>query len=933
MPHRTPRLLDRDSELEALGAAIRDATASGRGTVAVIEGNAGMGKSTLVARAGAGGTTARVLSACGGELEQEHPFGVIRQLYEPVLREVDRGERERLLQGAAAPAAHVLGLRAADRVARPPADGFGAMNALHWLAAELAAAGPIILTIDDAHWADASSLRSLEYQARRIDDLPVALVIAFRPDEPGSHAGLLDGLRACAHVRIQLSALHAGSVATIVREWIPGATEETCAAYHAATAGNPLYLAELLRAIPVNGSPPAVEVVHSTSVPFLADRVLRRVGRVDDSAATLARALAVLGDGARLGDAAAVAELDLGHAGAIAHELRRIEILVSEDPVGFVHPLIRSSIYDTISAAERVGAHRRAADVLAAGGARPEVVGAHLARLIPDGDPDVARRLAAIAEDALVSAAPAEAVVWLQRALTEDAPEPPRRQLLARLGAAQAMLRDPAAVATLEQAAELAEDPRQRVELGVLRSELLGHAGQWRAAIEALDAVDGVPGDLEVELAALRAVISLNDPTLIGDFDRHRARYLELSLQDGWAADALTALLSLEASGRGRIREGLALAERAHGDGRLLRERGGGAWAAPQLLGAFVLVDALDRAEALLGELDASARSSGATLASMTAIGYRGWVHARRGNLIAAEADLLASIGFARSAELLMGLTTAAHLFTDVVVEREGLESFAELIEQTELPEDFLATNSGAMLLEARGRLRVAHRDRASGIADLRAAGAIVFALGYGPTYSTWRSALALALGPEDRDEARSLAAGELALARGAGLKRPLGVALRTAGMLADERDEGIELLRESVAVLERSPARLEEGRSLVELGAALRRGNRRADARAPLVAGLRLARECGAERLRGQAEHELHAAGGRLPRLVQHGRDGLTASERRVAELAVVGATNTQIAQELFVSVKTIETHLSRAYLKLGLSGSGSRSRLAEVL
>jgi DNA-binding CsgD family transcriptional regulator len=280
-----------------------------------------------------------------------------------------------------------------------------------------------------------------------------------------------------------------------------------------------------------------------------------------------------------------------------------------------------------------------------------------------------------------------------------------------------------------------------------------------------------------------------------------------------------------------------------------------------------------------------------------------------------------------------MWLTTIAYLFADIVVERDGLESFEELIEQTELPEDFLATNSGAMLLEGRGRLRVARRHRDGGIADLRAAGAIVSALGYGPTHSTWRSALALALGPGDRDEARTIAAEELTLARATDLPRPLGVALRTAGMLADERDEGIELLRESVAVFERSPARLEAGRSLVELGAALRRANRRGDARTPLVAGLRLAFECGAVRLRGQAERELHAAGGRLPRLVQHGRDGLTASERRVAELAVAGATNTQIAQELFVSVKTIETHLSRAYLKLGLSGSGSRIRMAEVL
>jgi DNA-binding NarL/FixJ family response regulator len=315
----------------------------------------------------------------------------------------------------------------------------------------------------------------------------------------------------------------------------------------------------------------------------------------------------------------------------------------------------------------------------------------------------------------------------------------------------------------------------------------------------------------------------------------------------------------------------------------------------------------------------------------MTAVAYDAWIDARRGELTRAEAVLTTAIDLANGTGMLMGLTTAAFLLIDVVLER-SLTQIAEIVEQTELPPDFLATASGAMLLEARGRMRLARHDPAAAITDLRDAGRINEALRFGPAWSSWRSALALALPREDREEALRLADEELTQARSTGLGRPIGIALRTLGAL-DEGAEGIELLRESVAVLEPSPARLEQARSFVELGAALRRSNRRREAREPLVSGLQLAHTCGAQRLREQADQELRAGGGRRPRLVSTGRDALTASELRVAELAVAGATNSQIAQGLYVSLKTVETHLSRAYDKLGLAGHSSRMRLGAAL
>jgi DNA-binding NarL/FixJ family response regulator len=145
--------------------------------------------------------------------------------------------------------------------------------------------------------------------------------------------------------------------------------------------------------------------------------------------------------------------------------------------------------------------------------------------------------------------------------------------------------------------------------------------------------------------------------------------------------------------------------------------------------------------------------------------------------------------------------------------------------------------------------------------------------------------------------------------------------------------DVRVERLRQSVSVLGSSEAKLERARSLVELGGALRRRQQRAEARQHLAAGMDLAYRCGAPRLVARAEDELRAAGAKPRRIAQSGTDALTASELRVGLLAARGRSNPEIAQELYVSLKTIETHLSHAYSKLGLSGQGARKRLAEAL
>jgi DNA-binding CsgD family transcriptional regulator len=153
------------------------------------------------------------------------------------------------------------------------------------------------------------------------------------------------------------------------------------------------------------------------------------------------------------------------------------------------------------------------------------------------------------------------------------------------------------------------------------------------------------------------------------------------------------------------------------------------------------------------------------------------------------------------------------------------------------------------------------------------------------------------------------------------GAPRALGIALRTAG-LARGWQEGITLLRESVAALDSSPALLERARSLAELGAALRRSGERASARQPLARALELAARCGAGPLAARVRDELNAAGARPRRPWRTGVDALTPSELRVARLAVGGRSNREIAGELYVTLKAVEGHLARAYAKLGIQG-----------
>jgi len=236
----------------------------------------------------------------------------------------------------------------------------------------------------------------------------------------------------------------------------------------------------------------------------------------------------------------------------------------------------------------------------------------------------------------------------------------------------------------------------------------------------------------------------------------------------------------------------------------------------------------------------------------------------------------------------------------------------------------------------ARGRLRLAQGRPAEALADFQTCAAM-FSRDLWRTemrdvgYLHARAGAALALlRLGERERARELAQSELADVRAFGAPRALGIALRVAG-LAQGGSRGLELLDESVTVLRGSPALLERAQALVELGAALRRAGRRAAAREPLAEALELAARCGARPLTVRAREELNATGARPRREWRTGVEALTPSELRVVRLAAAGHTNREIAHELYVTLKTVEGHLARAYTKLRIEGRGQLPQVLE--
>lgn len=940
-----PGPLERTRELAALDDTIA-AAAGGNGRVVLLEGAGGIGKTLLLAHATqrAQSRDVTVLRARGGELERQFPFGVALQLYEPYLSAASPRERSRVLAGAAA---HAEPLLSGGIVTHGGSGGpeFPLLHGLHWVATNIAERKPLLIAVDDAHTADDASLRALLYTAQRIEDLPLAIVLTARPRPASSGSG--DALTALAThplaQRLELHPLSETAIGTIVRRRLPLADDAFCAACARVTNGNPFFLRELLGELTGAGIDPAAGgeghlEIEQVGPLTIAQAVGARIDRLSRGAAPLARAVAVLGDGTPLRQAAKLARLDAADAATAADELAGADVLHPPPELGFVHPIVRQAVYLGIPAAERAQLHLAAAEQLRGGADGSAEAGeraaAHLLHTLPPGAPWVAGCLHAAARRALAGGSPDTAAPYLLRALDESPPDDVRAELLIDLARAEALAGMPGATDRLRTAVALLDQPTARARALAQLGQALYTAGDNPGAASAFDEglriLDGADPELEEQLTAgYLGAARLDFRTRESAQNRFRNLLAGSTEAASPAQRELLAQRALEHAmlGNAPRDDVVALVQHAHGGGQLLAEATADGVAYAGSAAALLFCDALDAAEVATsaGLEDARRRGSVIGFAVMSAV--RGASRYLRGDLTGALGDLEGGL---EQVPLMVLVRPFAHGWMALAhVDRDEREQAAQLVDAPDEEQDAHFTYNWSLF--ARGRLALAEGAPERALEDLLECGRRQLAVpAPNPAVLPWRSEAALAALQLGRDDqARTLADEELALARDFGSARALGIALCAAGRVAGGR-EGLALLEEAVAAIARSPAQLEHMRARIALGAAQREAGERSIARDTLRAALDAAHHAGADGLAAAARAELVAAGARPRRPAVHGADALTPSERRVSELAERGLTNREIAQALFISTKTVEFHLRNAYFKLRI---GSRRELSDAL
>lgn len=916
-------LLEREEELAELELVV-DRAFDGRGRVAVIEGEPGIGKSALVraASAQARARGARILEGRGGELERQFSHGVVLDLFSPMVR-TDPDRRERL-SGLASAAAPIFSHEAGETV---PTEPLALIHGLYWLTVELAEDRPLVIAVDDVPWADEASLRFLSYLAHRLEELPVAMLLTFRPPTSDESPAVSDLRNHADAVRIQPSRLSRSAVASVMEAHRVRPRPEVVDAWWTATRGTPLYVHVVAQRPEVALSGPSGEQASD----MLVGSIRHRLHLLTDDERAVVEAVAVLGDQATRARLASVTGVQLDAVTVASRRLTDVALLEPTVPPTFVHPIVRSAVLGTIPLPARDALRRRAAELLAAEGAVVEA-GMHLLECDPAGDPSIVQVLRDAAARARANGDGAVAVAFLQRAMREPPAAP--AELLPELADAETSEGLPAGVRHWREAIEAERDPARRAALHLRLGHALIRAADWQAAMETFTAGRELLGDAPAD-AALAASLEAGYVSSAW-VSRTNLEESEAIVDRLAGADELTMEQRELVVSRGFIRASAAMGTAEENARRALAAvedvpietlvRAG--QTVELTTGVLFTTDALDAGRQLLtSAIDAVPRTG--MVAKLGVYSYcRAWPEYVIGHLNEAAADAQAAmkaheLGWETFFPVAGGLLAFIHL------DRGDMAAAEEALAAVEAQGWTHRSDHVIFVPLARGRLLLAHGDAQGGAASFLQAGEAANAIGMRtPGPAEWRSWAATALARTgDRARARDIAEEGLEIARAWGATWPLAIALRGMGMAAGGRI-GIDHLRESVEVARSSPSRLEEARNQVALGAALRRAGSLVEARRVLGDGMDLAHRIGAGGITRQARDEMRAAGGRPRRLATSGRDALTPAEHRVVRLVMEGRSNRQVAESLFVTPKAVEYHLANAYRKLQINGRGELAR-----
>lgn len=929
-------LLDRAHETQALRGAV-EAVAAGRGGVLLLEGPAGIGKTSLVEAVVpiAAEHDALVLGARASELDRGFAFGVVLQLLEPALDGLDDAARARAFTGAASRAERLFAPDPADAGRGVGTGGdaeFRILSGLYWLVANLADERPVVLRVDDLHWADVASVRFLEFLARRIDDVAVLVVGSLRPNEPGAPAALIAELTAApATEMLWPSALGRDAVAMVLSRALGTAPEpELAAAARRATGGNPLLVSVLAReaaARGLQGRADEIDELAAIGGKGMARVVARRLRSLGPDAAAVARAVAIAGDRGTADDVAALTELSTATVQAALDALVAAEV-VAAGGRSFVHPLVRAAVVEGTPHGERMRLHREHARRLRAAGARPAEVAAHWLASAPGGDPDVVADLTVAARNAAAEGATETAIDLLARALDEPPTPAQRPRVLLELGELELRAQRPEGAERLEQAIASGLSAEDAVRARASLAFVLVHtdpAAGFAAAEQARAETDDPALRMRLEAFVIEGLI------FVDALAAERDARLAAGAADDDPSPVMLVHLALQASCAGRPpAETLDLARRAMADGTLVDHVGHGGSTWNLLTHAVRFAEDRDACRALLADGEAEIVRQGLHTAGLFVNQSWGYWHRDFGSVATGAAraqlglDAVRALGLDVTVPALAAITAENLLLLDRVADAAAVVDVPLGGAEGTFIEPFVRSS--------RGLVRAYLRRSAEAEDDFRQTIAAGDARGWTSPFAT-RARLRLAellAARGDVDEALALADHDVAVARAAGTAGALGASLRVRARALGTGDEAVELLREAVDVLAPGPMLMERAWALHDLGAALRRRGLRSDARDALRTGLDLAARSESALLCRLIRSEIAASGGRPRRERTSGAEALTPSERRVADLAAEGLTNRQIAESLWITRKTVEHHLGRVYAKLGIS---ARSGLADAL
>ncbi|MFF9798245.1 AAA family ATPase [Streptomyces rochei] len=978
----TGPLRERD-DAQALLAAETERARAGTGGFVLLRGATGTGRTALLESAveHAADRGVRVLRARCSPEDTSVPLAAILQLLGPVPDFTDLA---------------------------PGGDDRGSAARLWRLLRSYADEGPLLVAVDDVHLADDPSRRWLLEAARRLDRLPVLLVVTERSqyDIEPRPAGLTQALSPSLVRTHTLAPLGDAAAARIVRAAFPGAGPRWTAQCVRAGTGSPLLLHALLDDLggvpyPHGGAADAVPPLPATcaelypgSYPAAVSWWLNSAG---PETADVARCLAALeqawptgpdpdptgpatgatdhptatadpvgppaGGGAegRTGPSAGAGAggRDRASGGAVAcgpggpdgpsagvdpgdpgdpvdllaeaagadparvagwlAAMTRLGLL-RRDASGrprYAHPLLRDAVLTGWPRPRREAAHRAAAEASLRRGGRVEAVARHLLRTPAVGLPWALRVLRDAVTVAVHDARPADAVAYLRRALDEPLADDLRQRLLTELGSLEYASADaPAAIARLAEAQHLPADPRNRVRTAVALGTALAARGEIRTAMDVLRRTEGRlaghPG-LTRTVQAAGALLSDEDLATRQEVYRWLCETGERSPEVlGTAGQALLVRYGATA--------GLISAREAMTRVRALLAQPGDPLAEPFLLGTAAAVaqwaDELDEAERLVERGLAGQHPALLHPMQHALLNTRADIAAARGD----HARLLPGGPRTGAAASRTGPTNRdAHALMALVHtgRTEAAGRFADAFDLRRAPESWELNR----FLYARGVQRAAAGDTVGALHDFLECGRRQAARDVvSPVVTPWRTAVAecrLALG--GGQEALALATEELRLARVWNTPRTVGRALRVLGTATGGR-RGLKLAEDAVRTLRDAPVDtgMELTEALLAQGRQLLAAGERGRARDRLREAAELAERKGAVRLLALAGQALRDSGARSPATAQTGSGALTGSERRIAELAAAGRTNTEIADLLHLARRTVETHLTSTYRKL---------------